>query len=104
MSWSEHIEPQIRPWVMMLRNNGINTTCSCGHDMYIEFDILDGSQITQVDYLLYNAGARNYEIECHIIRENGHLTQRGRAIFKGSGDASAGGGGNRGVDLEVSHE
>jgi len=30
------IEKTVRPFVKELRNNGINTTCSCEHEGYIE--------------------------------------------------------------------
>lgn len=35
-SWYDSIEPGIRPFVRLLRDNGINTTCSCEHTMTIE--------------------------------------------------------------------
>lgn len=41
MDWYEKIEIEIREIVRELRNKGINTTCSCGHKMYIEGDSND---------------------------------------------------------------
>lgn len=34
--WYDCIEEPIRDLVRLLRNNGFNTTCSCGHAMIIE--------------------------------------------------------------------
>jgi hypothetical protein len=40
--YEEHIEEPIRGVVKTLRDNGFNTTCSCGHEMYVEGDIIVG--------------------------------------------------------------
>lgn len=34
--YEKHIEKAIRPLVKLLRNNGVDTICSCGHEMYCE--------------------------------------------------------------------
>ena len=34
--WYDSLEPGVRPFVRLLRDNGINTTCSCEHTMTIE--------------------------------------------------------------------
>lgn len=34
-SWYNQIEPEVRELVWLLRNNGINTTGSCGHERWI---------------------------------------------------------------------
>jgi len=40
--WYEHaIEPEVRTLVRNLRDRGINTTCSCGHEMFVQGDIDD---------------------------------------------------------------
>lgn len=87
MDWYENIEPEIRDLVKYLRNNGINTECSCGHDMYIQCQhIIDGS-IKELHDLLYVYFAENgskkegreysddinYEIEVHLTVEDGHV-------------------------------
>lgn len=36
MDWYDSLEAPIRDVVRALRNAGINTICSCGHEMYIE--------------------------------------------------------------------
>jgi hypothetical protein len=38
-SWYDGIEAPIRPHVRLLRENGFNTTCSCGHGMWVELDL-----------------------------------------------------------------
>jgi hypothetical protein len=38
-SWYDSLEAPIRPFVKLLRDNGWNTTCSCGHGMWVELDI-----------------------------------------------------------------
>ena len=32
----DHIEPPLRELVHYLRNQGVNTSCSCGHEMWVE--------------------------------------------------------------------
>ena len=39
--WYDCIELAVRDVVKELRNNGINTTCSCGHKMVIQGDSVD---------------------------------------------------------------
>ena len=38
-NWYDNVEPPIRKLVKLLRDNGFNTTCSCGHGMWVELDI-----------------------------------------------------------------
>lgn len=62
MTWyDEMIEEPIRTVVKLLRDNGFNTFCSCGHDMYVELECYDPSDITALynllmenDYLMFN--------------------------------------------------
>jgi hypothetical protein len=74
MNWyNEKIEQPLREIVKDLRNNGINTVCSCGHDMYIECEIYDA----QVDMnTIYNVLMSNNipAFEIHVIArfEGGH--------------------------------
>lgn len=40
MNWyEENIEESIIPLVKLLRDNGFNTECSCGHEMYVQCSI-----------------------------------------------------------------
>ena len=75
MSWyEEHIEEGVRFPVKLLRDNGINTSCSCEHDKYVQCDnYVNDGHIQHIDYVLFNAGYRNYTIEMHLTREDGHL-------------------------------
>jgi hypothetical protein len=70
MTWyEEFIEPEIRSIVKLLRDNGINTECSCGHKMWVQFQVIDNEpQI--VDKILCNSGYKNYLIECHYERHD----------------------------------
>ncbi len=38
-SWYDDIEAPIRTHVKLLRDNGFNTTCSCGHGMWVELEL-----------------------------------------------------------------
>ena len=74
MGWyEENIEEDVRFPVKLLRDNGINTECSCEHDKYIQCQYINDGYIKNIDYILFNAGFRNYVIELYLNRENGHL-------------------------------
>lgn len=63
--WYERIESEIRPIVRLLREHGINTTSSCGHELTVEFDIHTGEELDQVNNLLFDAGYYHFEIRAH---------------------------------------
>ena len=42
--WYQQIEPKVREVVRRLRNAGINTVSSCGHEMTIGFDTWDATE------------------------------------------------------------
>jgi hypothetical protein len=72
--WYEtNIEPEIRPIVRLLRDNGVNTECSCGHEMYVQCQYNHDGFLWAVDKLLFNAGYRDYVLSVQITREDGHL-------------------------------
>ena len=73
MDWyKEHIEEPVRSLVKLLRNNGFNTECSCGHEMYVQCQyILDGD-IMRLHNLLFNNGYRDYEINVIIQVKEGY--------------------------------
>ena len=48
--WYDSIEPEIRDIVRVLRNKGINTFCSCEHDMTIECESYDSTNEADVIY------------------------------------------------------
>lgn len=71
--YKEYIEENIRGVVKLLRDNGFNTECSCGHRMYVQCQYISDGEIMRLDYLLYNHGYRNYEIKMILTRMNGYL-------------------------------
>jgi len=75
MNWyKEYIEEPVRDLVRILRNNGFNTECSCGHRMYIQCQYITDGTLQQLDTLLFNNGCRDYEINVVITRTNGYLS------------------------------
>lgn len=67
-NWYDKIEKPVRPLVKLLRDNGYNTTCSCGHEMYIECDYHFES-ILDLYNLLHNNGYAEFKIEI-IVGKN----------------------------------
>lgn len=62
-SWyNKNIEQPILPLVKLLRNNGVNTTCSCGHEMYCECEYY-GGPLENIFNLLLDHGYKNFKIE-----------------------------------------
>ena len=75
LSWYEAwIEEPIRFLVILLRENGFNTECSCGHDMHVQcqYPKCDSGELLRLDELLFNAGYRDYLITVEIKRIDGH--------------------------------
>jgi hypothetical protein len=54
MNWYLNIESEVRDVVSHLRNNGINTECSCGHDMTIQCQFLLDGTVWKIQGLLFN--------------------------------------------------
>ena len=50
----------------MLRENGYNTECSCGHKMYVQCQNIPDGGLQRLHELLYNNDYRNYEIDMHL--------------------------------------
>lgn len=69
MDWyEEYIEEPIREIVHKLRDNGINTECSCGHDMYIQCAFWDKDDIlSKIYFVMCEFGIKNYRVE---VRED----------------------------------
>jgi len=73
MDWYEEcIEEPIRDLVKLLRDNGFNTECSCGHEMYVQCQYLLDGEIFRLHKLLFNAGYRDYEIDLKVRVMDGH--------------------------------
>ena len=53
------IEKPIREIVRALRDNGVNTICSCGHKMYVEADIIPDGILQVIHKTLFGYLADN---------------------------------------------
>ena len=74
MNWyEEYIEEDIRPLVRLLRDNGVNSVSSCGHDMYVDCHFITDGEMKRIDDLLFNNGFRNYRLNFWVMRKDGHL-------------------------------
>jgi hypothetical protein len=79
LSWyEEKIEEPVREIVKILRDNGFNTTCSCGHTMVITGEFLPDYDIKIMHDLLYNylveKGRKpDYEISFVVKVQEGFL-------------------------------
>jgi len=61
--WYEtHIEEPIRPLVKLLRDNGFNTTCSCGHKLYVEMEQYCDGDVSRLYNLLWENGYKHFRI------------------------------------------
>ena len=71
--YEEYIEEPVRKTVRLLRDNGFNTVCSCGHKMYIQCSYITDGEIMRLDNLLFNNGHRDYKIDLSVHRKEGHI-------------------------------
>jgi len=76
--YKENIEEPVRDLVKYLRNNGVNTECSCGHEMYIQCQYIEDGTIQKIHHLLCNYFYEkkmpvNYTIDLHFQVDNGHI-------------------------------
>ena len=60
--YDERIEKPVREIVKKLRNNGINTTCSCGHDMTIQCEYYDVEEFRRIYDILFELNIKEYQI------------------------------------------
>ena len=75
--YEDNIEEGLSELVKYLRNNGVNTLCSCEHDGYIQSEYLMDGSLNELHSLLFyyhseNNLPVNYTIELHHAVENGH--------------------------------
>lgn len=74
MNWyDEHIEEPIKELVKLLRDNGFNTECSCGHDMYVQCQLMLDGDLKRLHDLLFNNEYRDYKIEVYIECIDGYM-------------------------------
>jgi hypothetical protein len=87
MDWyEENIEEGVRFPVRLLRDNGVNTECSCEHDKTIQCQYINDGHIQHIDSTLFDAGFRNYDIKLYMTREDGHLRSFVDITFKDLGE------------------
>jgi len=77
--YEENIEAPLRDIIKYLRNNGINTECSCGHEMYIQCQYIPDGNISELHKILYNYFSKNklninYDLNIIVKVENGYTT------------------------------
>lgn len=68
LSWYDTIEPEIRPVVRLLRDNGFNTESSCGHKMYVQIGWFAKGALGALHDLLFNNGYESFRIIIHLER------------------------------------
>ena len=65
--YKEKIEEPLAGIVRYIRNNGVNTECSCGHKMYIQCQyLLDGSIKDIHDLVWYYLDSKGLDINFEI--------------------------------------
>jgi hypothetical protein len=71
--WYLNIEEPIRELVFKLRNNGINTECSCGHALYVQCQTLDPTwELHMIYATLCEMKIENYFVSITRYVRNGH--------------------------------
>lgn len=75
--YDKYIEPEVRDLVKYLRDNGVNTECSCGHEMYIQCQYSVDGFIQDLHCLLFDYFYKqkkeiNYEINVYHKVIEGH--------------------------------
>lgn len=62
-NWYNQIEEPVRELVRLLRNNGFNTFCSCGHERSIQIEWYSfEEEIRRLYNLLWDSGYKNFEL------------------------------------------
>ena len=75
--WYSQIEEPIRGLVKVLRDNGVNTTWSCGQKMAVEATIIPDGQLNTIhravfDFLIEENKELDYTIDIHMAVNSGH--------------------------------
>lgn len=69
------IEDPLKKIVYKLRNNGINTFQSCGHDLYIDCEFHDPTEELIIIYnVFHQLKIKNYKVV--LISEQGHFAKQ----------------------------
>jgi len=69
--YDQFIEHPLRDLVRVLRKNGINTECSCGHEMYIQCQHIPDGELMDLHELIWNYLSENkLPINFEIIIEH----------------------------------
>ena len=85
--WYDCIEPEVRKAVRLLRNAGLNTTCSCGHDMSIDGAPAVDGELQQIHNVLFNNGLYPYHVEFHLyVDADGLQNALWRVMFREDGE------------------
>lgn len=67
-----NIEEPVREIVRALRKRGINTECSCGHKLYIQFQTLDPlTELNTISSVMYKLGYENWRVETRACHDSG---------------------------------
>ena len=61
-NWYDRIEEPVRALVKLLRDNGFNTFCSCGHEKYIQMAWYACDDIERLYNLLWDSGYKDFEL------------------------------------------
>jgi len=69
------IEPEVREIVRRLRNSGINTISSCGHEMWIQCETSDPSEEWKMVYnvLVGDLGLKDWTMKVRWEVRGGHV-------------------------------
>ena len=76
MKWYKNIEPEVRDLVKLLRNNGWNTTCSCGHNKTIEIEITNMVEMENLGTFLIENGIKEFIIQGNLDNIGGGYWRR----------------------------
>ena len=78
------IEEPIKNTVRLLRDNGFNTICSCGHEMSVELELGNNTdEVERIAICLVDNGYKNFKIECTLqVPPDGFWARRATIYFK----------------------
>ena len=68
------IEPEIRRVVRALRDQGVNTTASCGHGMWVEGAAEYGEESYSIVNLLAHLGYADFNLTLYHRCRSGHMS------------------------------